>query len=59
LSLPPGNWLDVCFEHNPSAELVIVLMSNAAKVETISVSIAHAGDYALVNRPGLAGGFLI
>ena len=47
LSLPPGHWLDVCVEHNPSGEPVIVLMSHAVNVETISVSIAHAGDYAL------------
>ena len=47
LSLPPGRWLDICVEHKSSGEPVIVLMNYSANIETISVSITHAGDYAL------------
>ena len=47
LSLPPGRWLDICVEHKSSGEPVIVLMNYYANIETISVSITHAGDYAL------------
>jgi phosphopantetheine--protein transferase-like protein len=47
LSLPPGHWLDLCVERAPSGEPRMIMMKDLPEVESIRVSITHAGDYAL------------
>jgi phosphopantetheine--protein transferase-like protein len=47
LSLPPGHWLDLCVEHEPSGAPRIALLDADPAVAEIRVSIAHDSDYAL------------
>jgi len=48
LSPPPRYWLDLSVEHAPSEESLMKLVWDLSEVEALRVSIAHAGNDALV-----------
>jgi phosphopantetheine--protein transferase-like protein len=47
LNYPPGRWLDMRIEHEPSGAPKVVLLDCPWEVLDMSVSITHEGDYAL------------
>jgi len=47
LSIPAGHWQQICVTHDPSGAPKILLFGSLPRVQEISLSISHDGDYTM------------